>query len=57
MLVLFPHVVCTSVSQSIPTFQNLAKQNKLRGVTVGPTGWIIHDTCLVFMWLFFLRPT
>ena len=42
-----------SVRPSVPTFQNLAKQNKARtmfatGETVGLAEWIIDDTCLVY---------
>ena len=44
----------TSVRLSVPTFQNLAKQNKFKakttftnGVTVGLVEWIIDDTCLI----------
>ena len=47
----FAHVVRTSV----PTFQNLGKQNKATtmfdtGETVGLAEWIIDDTCLVFLY-------
>ena len=40
------------MSPSVPTFQNLAKQNKVKtilaaGETVGQAEWIIDDTCLV----------
>ena len=50
------HCFCThhpSVCPSIPTFQNLAKQNKAKtmfatGETVGLAEWIIDDTCLVY---------
>ena len=48
-IIVFAHVVRTSV----PTFQNLAKQNKTKtmsaiGQTVGLVEWIIDDACLVF---------
>ena len=38
-------------SPSIPTFQNLAKQNKAKTMfaTVGLAEWIIVDTCLVIL--------
>ena len=46
--------VCTSVRLSVPTFQNLRKQNKFQGRIVIATGgivglaeWIIDGTCLV----------
>ena len=45
---------------SVPTFQNLAKQNKFQAKTMFTTGenvglaeWIIDDTCLV-LWVFLL---
>ena len=41
--------VCPYVCTSVPTFQNLAKQNKAKfttGETVGLGEWIIGDTCL-----------
>ena len=48
---MFSHML--SVRPSVPTFQNLAKQNKFQvktmfttGDIVGPAEWIIHDTCL-----------
>ena len=45
------HCFCTC-HPSVPTFQNLAKQNKAKtmfaiGETVGLAEWIIDDTCLV----------
>ena len=46
--------VRASVRTSVPTFQNLSKQNKFQvktmfisGETVGLAGWIIDDSCLV----------
>ena len=48
------HTCCPSVRPSVPTFQNLAKQNKFQAKTmfttcetVGLAEWIIDDTCLV----------
>ena len=49
------HCFCTcrtSVRTSVPTFQNLAKQNKAKtmfatGETMGLAEWIVDDTCLV----------
>ena len=48
-IIVFAYVV----RPSVPTFQNLAKQNKVKtmfatGKTVGLAEWIIDDTCLVF---------
>ena len=51
MAAIFTRVVCTSV----PTFQNLAKQNKVQariviatGGTVGLAEWIIDDTHVLY---------
>ena len=53
------HVVRPSVGPFVPTFQNLAKQNKFKvktmfttGENVGLAEWIIDDTCLVFRYLY-----
>ena len=50
-IIVFTYVV----RPSIPTFQNLAIQNKFQakklfttGETVGLAEWIMYDTCLVF---------
>ena len=47
---------------SVPTFQNLAKQNKFQAKTMFTTGeivglaeWIIDDTCLVLSPLYFVH--
>ena len=50
-IIVFAHVV-RNVRTSVPTFQNLAKQNKAKtmfatGETVGLAKWIVDDTCLV----------
>ena len=47
----FAHVV----RPSVPTFQNLVKQNKAKtmvatGETVGLAEWFIDDTCPVFLY-------
>ena len=49
-MIVFTHVL----PPSVPTFQNLAKQNKFQlktmfatSETVGPAEWIIDDTCIV----------
>ena len=47
-IIVFAHVV----RPSVPTFQNLEKQNKAKpmfatGETAGLAEWIIDDTCLV----------
>ena len=54
-------VVCTSVLPSVPTFQNLAKQNKVQariviatGVNVGLAEWIIAGTRVLSV-IFFLK--
>ena len=46
------------IRASVPTFQNIAKQNKRRvqimittGGTVGLAEWIIDDACLSFYYL------
>ena len=44
----------SSVRPSVPTFQNLVKQNKVKtmfapGETVGLAEWIIDDTCIVLL--------
>ena len=51
VIIVFTHVV----RPSVPTFQNLAKQNKFQaktmfttGKTVGLAEWIINDICLVY---------
>ena len=46
------HYCFCTCCPSVPTFQNLAKQNKAKtlfatGETVGLAEWIIDDTCLV----------
>ena len=54
LIIVFTHVVCPSV----PTFQNLAKQHKLRQCSlqvrmwVRLAEWIIADTCLVYSFIF-----
>ena len=53
-IIVFAHVVRLSVRPSVPTFQNLAKLNKVKtmfptGDTVGLAEWVIDDTCLVFV--------
>ena len=52
------HCFCTC--PSVPTFQNLAKQNKDKtmfatGKTVGQGEWIIDDTCLVYIIIKFIQ--
>ena len=53
VIIVFAHVV----RPSVPTFPNLAKQNKFlaktmftTGETVGLAEWIIDDSYLVFVW-------
>ena len=50
VIIVFAHIA----HPSVPSFQNLAKQNKFQvktmfttGETVGLAEWIIDDTCLV----------
>ena len=52
LIIVFAQVV----RPSVPTFQNLAKQNKIQaktmfttGETVGLAEWIIDNTCLVYL--------
>ena len=52
VIIVFARVAHLYVHTSVPTFQNLAKQNKVKtmfttGETVGLAEWIIDDTCLV----------
>ena len=53
------HCFCTCRPSVRPTFQNLAKQNKVKtmfatGETVGLAEWIINDNCLVFVCIYFV---
>ena len=58
-ITIFTHVRL-SVRLYVPTFQNLARQNKAKtmfdtGETVGLAVWIIDDTCLVIDYVFHLQ--
>ena len=49
---------CFFTCPSVPTFQNLTKQSKVKamyatGETVGLAEWIIDDTCAIFMCYYF----
>ena len=56
VIIVFTHVVRTSVRTCVSTFQNVTKQNKFQvktilatGESVGLAKWIIDNTCHIFI--------